>query len=78
MRRAAVLISSVLTLGVAGALSVGMLSVDATRVRALVAALPWVGAAPASPPRGAAPVPVSVATARVEDVPVYLSGIGAV
>ena len=47
------------------------------RVCALIGALPWTGAAPAPPP-GPRPVPVSVAAARIEDVPVYLSGIGAV
>jgi membrane fusion protein, multidrug efflux system len=78
MRRAAVLVSGLLTLCVAAALSVGMVSVDLTRVRALMAALPWSTATAVPPPRAAAPVPVSVATARIDDVPVYLSGIGAV
>lgn len=78
MRRAAVLVSGLVTLGVAAALSTGMLPVDVARVRALVAALPWVAAPAATPPRAAAPVPVSIAKAKIEDVPVYLSGIGAV
>jgi multidrug efflux system membrane fusion protein len=78
MRRAAVLVSGLLTLGIGGALAVGMLPNEVARVRSLVAALPWVNAAPALPPRAAAPVPVSLAAARIEDVPIYLSGIGAV
>jgi hypothetical protein len=43
----------------------------------VVSALPWPAAAPALP-RANAPVPVSIAKARTEDVPVYLAGIGAV
>ena len=78
MRRAAVVVSGLFTLGVAAALSFGVLPVDTVRVRAFVATLPWAAAPTAPPPRASAPVPVSVATARVEDVPVYLSGIGAV
>jgi len=78
MRRAAVLVSGLLTLGIAAALSIGMVSVDMTRVRALVAALPWSAVSQAPTPRAVAPIPVSVATARIEDIPVYLSGIGAV
>jgi membrane fusion protein, multidrug efflux system len=78
MRRAAVLISGLLTLGVVVALSVGMLTIDAARVRSLVAALPWAVSAPAEPAKPPPPVPVSIAKADVEDVPVYLSGIGAV
>ena len=78
MRRTAVLVSGLLTLGVGAALALGMLPIGSARVRSLVAALPWAGAPPTQPPRATAPVPVSVATAKVEDVPVYLSGIGAV
>jgi membrane fusion protein, multidrug efflux system len=78
MRRTAVLVSGLLTLCVVVALSVGMLSVDTARVRSLAAALPWVSTPPVPPSRATAPVPVSIATAKVEDVPVYLSGIGAV
>src|SRR5436309_906654 len=77
MLRAAVLFSGLLTLGVAAALYVGMLPVDTARLLAAVTTLPWT-ATSASPPRAIAPVPVSVAKARIEDVPVYLSGIGAV
>jgi multidrug efflux system membrane fusion protein len=78
MRRTAVLVSGLLTLGIGVALAVGMLPIEVARMRSLVTALPWVNAAPAQPPRAIAPVPVSLATAHVEDVPIYLSGIGAV
>jgi multidrug efflux system membrane fusion protein len=78
MRRAAMLVSGLLTLGVAAALSVGVSPVEMVRIRALVAALPWAAAPATPPPRATAPVPVSVAKAYIEDVPVYLSGIGAV
>jgi multidrug efflux system membrane fusion protein len=78
MRRTAVLVSGLLTLGIGVALAAGMLPLEVARVRSLVAALPWVNAAPAQPPRAIAPVPVSLAAARIEDVPIYLSGIGAV
>lgn len=75
MRRAAVLVSGLLTLGAVGALSIGML-MDTARVRMLIAALPW--AAPSTPERPVSPVPVSIAKAEIADVPIYLSGIGAV
>ena len=78
MRRAAMLVSGLLTLGVAAALSVGLSPVEMARVRTLVTALPWAAAPVTPPPRATALVPVSIAKARVEDVPVYLSGIGAV
>src|SRR5690348_15895979 len=78
MRREAALVSGVLTLGVAAALSVGMMPVDTGRIRALVAALPGVGSPAPPPPRAMLPVPVSIAKARVEEVPVYLAGNGAV
>jgi membrane fusion protein, multidrug efflux system len=78
MLRAVVLSSGLLTLGVAAAIYVGLVPVDTARVTALVSALPWPAAAPAPPPRSNAPVPVSIAKAQIEDVPVYLSGIGAV
>src|ERR1044071_4576751 len=78
MLRAAVLSSGLLTLGVAAAIYVGLVPVDTVRVTALVGALPWPAAASAPPPRSSAPVPVSIAKARIGDVPVYLSGIGAV
>jgi multidrug efflux system membrane fusion protein len=78
MRRTAVLVSGLLTLSAGVALAIGMLPIESARVRSLVAALPWVTAPPAQPPRATAPVPVSLATAKIEDVPVYLSGIGAV
>ena len=78
MRRAAVLISGLLTLGVVAALSAGMLTVDAARVRALVGALPWAASPATEATKAPAPVPVSVAKADIEDVPIYLSGIGAV
>jgi membrane fusion protein, multidrug efflux system len=78
MSRGAVLSSGLLALGVAAALYFGMVPLDTARVAALVSALPWSAATPAPPPRATAPVPVSIAKARIEDVPVYLSGIGAV
>ncbi len=78
MRRAAVLSSGLLTLGVAAAFYFGTVPADRARVAALVGALPWTAATSAPPPRETAPVPVSIAKARIEDVPVYLSGIGAV
>jgi membrane fusion protein, multidrug efflux system len=78
MLRAAVLSSGLLTLGVAAAIYFGMVPVDKARVASLVGALPWAAATSAPPPRETAPVPVSIAKARIEDVPVYLSGIGAV
>jgi multidrug efflux system membrane fusion protein len=78
MRRAAVLVSGLLTLGLGATLAAGMLPIAAVRLRSLEAVLPWVAATPAPSPRATAPVPVSIATAKVEDVPVFLSGIGAV
>lgn len=78
MRRAAVLISGLLTLGVVIGLSVGMLTIDAARVRALVTALPWAASPPGELAKAPPPVPVSIAKADIEDVPVYLSGIGQV
>ena len=78
MRRTAVLVSGLLTLGLGATLAVGALPIVSVRLSSLVAALPWVTATPAQPPRATAPVPVSVATAKIEDVPVFLSGIGAV
>jgi membrane fusion protein, multidrug efflux system len=78
MRRAAVLSSGLLTLGIAAAFYFGIAPADRARVAAVVGALPWTTATSAPPTRETAPVPVSIAKARIEDVPVYLSGIGAV
>jgi multidrug efflux system membrane fusion protein len=73
-----VLVSGLLTLCVVASFSVGMLSVDMARVRALVVIPPWIATSPAQLPRPSAPIPVSIAKAQIENMPIYLSGIGAV
>jgi multidrug efflux system membrane fusion protein len=80
MLRAAALVSGLLALSVAATLYLGVVPVDPARVMTLVNTLPlpWAAAPAAAPPRAVAPVPVSIAKARIDDVPVYLSGIGAV
>src|SRR5215468_4179220 len=79
MLRAAALASGLLTLGVAAALYFGVMPVDTAHITTLVNSVPWpwVASPAAPPPRAVAPVPVSIAKARIDDVPVYISGIGA-
>ncbi len=74
--RVALGLSVLVVLGVGAALYWGVMPMDLHALREAAFAIAATPPPPARP--AAAPVPVVVARARVEDVPIYLSGIGTV